>query len=140
MRKQLTVKQDYCPLHLAARSGNIEMVMEIISNCEELALKELLSKKNHSGETALYVAAEFDFIDLVNLLIKYYDISMAGIKAINGYDALHVASKQGNLGEPIRSSYNIFSFNSIFVICLFLASHQPIPCINYVSEIFVMLF
>lgn len=102
MTKQLTSKGDDTPLHLAARSGNLELVVEIISQKEDAELKELLCKQNHAGETALYVAVESGCADLVKALMEYYDSGMAAIKAKNGYDAFHIASKQGNLGKLFK--------------------------------------
>ncbi|CAI0465803.1 unnamed protein product, partial [Linum tenue] len=40
-------------------------------------------------------------VDIVKELIKHCDTGLAGIKARNGYDAFHIASKQGNL-ETLR--------------------------------------
>ncbi|EEF37338.1 ankyrin repeat-containing protein At5g02620 [Ricinus communis] len=97
MTKQLTGKRDDSPFHAAARAGNLETVLEIVSETDEAELKELLSKQNQSGETALYVAAEYGHVELVKEMIKYYDIGLAGIKARNGYDAFHIAAKQGDL-------------------------------------------
>ncbi|GLT89657.1 hypothetical protein SLE2022_076340 [Rubroshorea leprosula] len=97
MAKQLTRKRDDTPLHSAVREGNLELVLEIISGSEDAELKDLLSRQNHSGETALYVASECGYADLVKEMIKYYDVSLAGIKARNGYDAFHIASKQGDM-------------------------------------------
>ncbi|XP_030494186.2 ankyrin repeat-containing protein At5g02620 [Cannabis sativa] len=87
------------PLHLAARSGNRELVLEIISKTsEEVELKEILAKQNHACETPLYVASEYGYVDMVEDMIKHYDIDTAGTRARNGFDAFHVATKQGNLG------------------------------------------
>ncbi|XP_050215132.1 ankyrin repeat-containing protein At5g02620-like [Mercurialis annua] len=97
MTKQLTGKRDDTPLHSLARAGNLAAVMEIICNSEEEELKKLLEKENQSGETALYVAAEYGYVDLVREMIKYYDLADAGIKARNGFDAFHIAAKQGDL-------------------------------------------
>ncbi|RVW98860.1 Ankyrin repeat-containing protein [Vitis vinifera] len=96
--KQLTGKRDDTSLHSAARAGNLELALDILSKCEDAeALKELLSKQNQSGETALYVAAEYGHCDLVKEMMEYYDVSSAGIQARNGYDAFHIAAKQGDL-------------------------------------------
>ncbi|KAG6643097.1 ankyrin repeat-containing protein At5g02620-like [Carya illinoinensis] len=97
MTKQLTGKRDDTPLHMAARLGNLELAKEILANDGDAELKQLLSKQNQSGETALYVAAENGCVDLVKELIKHYDVGLAGTKARNGYDAFHVAAKQGEL-------------------------------------------
>ncbi|KDP35568.1 hypothetical protein JCGZ_09006 [Jatropha curcas] len=97
MTKQLTKKRDDSLLHAAAREGNLEMVREMMSETAEAELKEMLSKQNQSGETALYVAAECGHADLVKEMMKYYDTGSASIKARNGCDAFHIAAKQGEL-------------------------------------------
>ncbi|GLT77879.1 hypothetical protein SLA2020_494340 [Shorea laevis] len=97
MAKQLTGKRDDTPLHSAVRAGNLETVLEIITGSEDAELKDLLSKQNQSGETALYVASECGYADLVKQMIKFHDVDLAGIKARNGYDAFHIASKQGDM-------------------------------------------
>lgn len=110
MTKQLTGKRDDTPLHSAARAGNLTVVIEILSGTGEAELIELLNKQNQSGETALYVAVEYGYVDVVREMIKYYDLSAAGVKARNGFDAFHIAAKQGDLGmSPIQSnSVSIF--------------------------------
>lgn len=97
MTKQLTGKREDTPLHSAARAGNLAAVREILGGVEE-ELADILLKQNSAGETALYVAAEYGYVDLVKELIQYYELVSAGIKAKNGFDALHIAAKQGDLG------------------------------------------
>ncbi|GMG98223.1 hypothetical protein Nepgr_000063 [Nepenthes gracilis] len=97
MTKKLTGKRDDTPLHAAARAGNLSTVTDILSDTVEEELKELLSKQNQSGETALYVAAEYGQVDIIREMINYYDPVAASIKARNGYDAFHIAAKQGEL-------------------------------------------
>ncbi|MFQ6625224.1 hypothetical protein Gotur_005346 [Gossypium turneri] len=97
MTKQLTGKRDDTNLHAAARAGNLAAVSEILKNTGPDELKELLPKQNQSGETALYVAAEYGYVDLVEEMINYYDLTDAAIKARNGFDAFHIAAKQGDL-------------------------------------------
>ncbi|KAK0575645.1 hypothetical protein LWI29_004439 [Acer saccharum] len=48
-------------------------------------------------DMALYVAAEYGYADLVKEMIKFHDVAMAVTKSRNGYDAFHIAAKQGNL-------------------------------------------
>lgn len=127
MAKQLTGKRDDTPLHLAARSGNLQLVMEIISEREDAELKELLCKQNHSGETALYVAVECGFVDIVKEMMKCYDISMAAIKAKNGYDAFHVASKQGNLGKSLPKVFKI----ALWLFIMYNSWHPMLPCLLF---------
>ncbi|CAK9147212.1 unnamed protein product [Ilex paraguariensis] len=97
MTKQLTGKRDDTPLHSAARAGNLEEALEIIKHKGDEELKEFLSKQNQAGETALYVAAEYGYADVVKEIIKYHDIGSAGAKARNGCDAFLIAAKQGDL-------------------------------------------
>uniref|UniRef100_A0A1D1XNL4 Ankyrin repeat-containing protein At5g02620 n=1 Tax=Anthurium amnicola TaxID=1678845 RepID=A0A1D1XNL4_9ARAE len=96
MTKQLTGKRDDTPLHSAARAGNLGVVKEILTETNQDELKDLLSKQNQSGETALYVASEYGYVDVVSEMMKHYDVVSAGINAKNGYDALHIAAKQGD--------------------------------------------
>lgn len=98
MTKQLTGKREDTLLHTAAREGNLTVVIETLSGTGEANLKESLAKQNQAGETALYVAAENGYFDLVREMIKYYDLADAGIKARNGFDAFHIAAKLGYLG------------------------------------------
>ncbi|RWW31744.1 hypothetical protein GW17_00003624, partial [Ensete ventricosum] len=95
--KQLTGKRDDTPLHSAARAGNLVVAKEILSGTNDGELKDLLCKQNQAGETALFVAAEYGYVDVVQEMIKYYDVAMAEIRAKNGYDALHIAAKQGDV-------------------------------------------
>ncbi|KAL6987521.1 hypothetical protein U1Q18_013265 [Sarracenia purpurea var. burkii] len=97
MTKQLTGKRDDTPLHMAARAGDLELALDILTNSGDAEVKEWLSKQNQSGETALYVAAEYGYVDLVKEMVKYCDIQSAGIKAKNGFDAFHISAKQGDL-------------------------------------------
>ncbi|WOL14861.1 ankyrin repeat-containing protein [Canna indica] len=97
MTKQLTGKRDDTPLHSAARAGNLDVVKELLSGAKEDELVDLLCKVNQASETALFVAAEYGYVDVVQEMIKHYDVAMAGIKAKNGYDALHIAAKQGDV-------------------------------------------
>ncbi|KHN30214.1 Ankyrin repeat-containing protein [Glycine soja] len=97
MTKQLTGKRDDTPLHSAARAGKLAVLKDIILETDETELHELLAKQNQDGETPLYIAAEYGYVDVVREMIQYYDLVDAGIKARNGFDALHIAAKQGDL-------------------------------------------
>lgn len=103
MVKQLTGKRDDTALHSAARAGDTVAARELIERCVQSGeLKELLRKQNQSGETALYVAAEYGYVELVREMIEHYDLVDAEIKAKNGFDAFHIAAKQGHLGKFCR--------------------------------------
>ncbi|XP_051181911.1 ankyrin repeat-containing protein At5g02620 isoform X1 [Lolium perenne] len=97
MTKQLTGKRDDTALHGAARAGQLAAVRETLSGAEPEELRALLSKQNQAGETPLFVAAEYGYVELVSEMVKYHDVATAGIKARSGYDALHIAAKQGDV-------------------------------------------
>ncbi|CAN6289833.1 unnamed protein product [Urochloa humidicola] len=97
MTKQLTGKRDDTALHAAARAGQVASTREMLSGKDAEELAALLSRQNQAGETPLFVAAEYGYVDLVAELIKYHDVATASIKARNGYDALHIAAKQGDV-------------------------------------------
>ncbi|KAK2978328.1 hypothetical protein RJ640_000158, partial [Escallonia rubra] len=90
-------KRGDSPLHLAARGGNLGKVKEIFQKLDEEGIKELLSKKNQEGESALYVATENGHFMVVGEFLKHLDLQTASIAANNGYDPFHVAAKQGHL-------------------------------------------
>uniref|UniRef100_A0A1J3EK05 Ankyrin repeat-containing protein n=1 Tax=Noccaea caerulescens TaxID=107243 RepID=A0A1J3EK05_NOCCA len=97
-------------LHIAARTGNLSKVKELIRGCcdgggEEL--KELLSKQNLEGETSLYTAAENGHSVVVEEMLKHMDLETASIAARNGFDPFHVAAKQGHL-EVLKKLLDTF--------------------------------
>lgn len=98
MTKQLTGKRDDTALHGAARAGQLVAVQQTLSGAPPDELRALLSKQNQAGETPLFVAAEYGYVALVAEMIKYHDVATACIKARSGYDALHIAAKQGDVG------------------------------------------
>ncbi|XP_006649874.2 ankyrin repeat-containing protein At5g02620 [Oryza brachyantha] len=97
MTKQLTGKRDDTALHGSARAGQLVAVQQTLSGAPPDELRALLSKQNQAGETPLFVAAEYGYVALVSEMIKYHDVATACIKARSGYDALHIAAKQGDV-------------------------------------------
>ncbi|KAK8963478.1 Ankyrin repeat-containing protein [Platanthera guangdongensis] len=98
-RRQLTAKREDSPPHSAARTGNLALMRDMITRLNGKDSREEFLKQNQSGETALYVASEYGFQEIVSELMKYHDTVSAGIKAKNGYDSLHIAAKQGDVGQ-----------------------------------------
>ncbi|CAN8294742.1 unnamed protein product [Cochlearia groenlandica] len=93
-------KRGDSPLHIAARTGNLGKVMELIRGCSSGVeeSKDLLSKQNLEGETPLYIAAENGHCLVVEEMLKHMDLETASVAARNGFDPFHVAAKQGHLG------------------------------------------
>ncbi|KAK6163231.1 hypothetical protein DH2020_000095 [Rehmannia glutinosa] len=105
MTKQLTGKRDDTALHSAARAGNIIAIREIIDDADETELMEILSKENSAGETALYVAAEYGYFEVVKEMIKSGEGTNGGSSGAlhdrrhskhDGF-ALHTAATQGRI-------------------------------------------
>ncbi|KAJ6848295.1 ankyrin repeat-containing protein-like [Iris pallida] len=94
-------------LHLAARAGSSAHVQKVLSDCHEDELKDLVSSQNQDGETALYVAAERGFVEVVREILKVSDVQSAAIKASNSFDAFHIAAKHGHL-EVLRALIHAF--------------------------------
>lgn len=107
MTKQITARRDDTPLHTAVREGKTELLLEMIGEHDGAELKELLAEQNQSGETALYVAAEYGHTDMVKILMKHSDSTLAGTKAKNGFDAFHIAAKNGYLRELTQFSKSL---------------------------------
>lgn len=107
-------KRGDSPLHLAARTGNLSRVREILQNSDGPNAKEFLAKQNLEGETPLYVAAENGQAVIVAEMLKHVDLETASITARNGYDPFHVAAKQGHVG----TSSLIYILCFIFLIPL----------------------
>uniref|UniRef100_J3LMK6 PGG domain-containing protein n=1 Tax=Oryza brachyantha TaxID=4533 RepID=J3LMK6_ORYBR len=97
MTKQLAGKRGDTALHGSARAGQLVAVQQTLSGAPPDELRALLSKQNQAGETPLFVAAEYGYVALVSEMIKYHDVATACIKARSGYDALHIAAKQGDV-------------------------------------------
>ncbi|EPS61029.1 hypothetical protein M569_13769, partial [Genlisea aurea] len=102
-------KRGDSPLHLAARAGNLGKAREIIQKIgsSENAVKELMSKQNHEGETPLYVAADNGHISVVAEFLKHSDAETCAIPANNGFDPFHVAAKQGHI-EVVKQMLQSF--------------------------------
>ncbi|KAJ8755527.1 hypothetical protein K2173_019325 [Erythroxylum novogranatense] len=105
--KESPGKRGDSQLHLAARAGNLSKVGEILNNCDGNDSKSLLAIQNQEGETPLYAASENGHAMVVAKMLECMDIEMASIAARNGYDAFHVAAKQGHL-EVLRGLLLVF--------------------------------
>lgn len=81
----------------AVRSGDLESVKVIIKNeaCDPAVLMAL---QNDAGESALYIAAENNYEEIFNYLLKFCDVQIAMIRSKSSMHAFHVAAKAGHLG------------------------------------------
>ncbi|CAL0302225.1 unnamed protein product [Lupinus luteus] len=105
--KESPGKRGDLPIHLAARSGNLSRLKEIIQTYASDEVQNLLAKQNLEGETPLYVASENGHALVVGEILKHLDLQTASIAARNGYDPFHVAARQGHL-EVLRELLHSF--------------------------------
>ncbi|XP_072971539.1 ankyrin repeat-containing protein At5g02620-like [Typha angustifolia] len=105
--KESPGKRGDTELHHAARAGNVVHIQKILSDCSEDKLKDLISKQNQDGETALYVSSEKGHVEVVCEILKVSDVQSAAIKANSNFDAFHIATKQGHL-EVLKELLHYF--------------------------------
>ncbi|RCV45371.1 hypothetical protein SETIT_9G448400v2 [Setaria italica] len=108
--KQVTGRHNDTELHLAAQRGDLEAVRQIIAEIDaqmtgtgeefdsEVAeiRAAIVNETNEVEETALLIAAEKGFLDIVVELLKHSDKESLTRKNKSGFDALHVAAKEGH--------------------------------------------
>lgn len=111
--KQVTGRYNDTELHLAAQRGDLAAVHKILSEIDSQMTGEaggeefdaevaeistaMVGEVNEVDETALLIAAEKGFLDVVLELLKYSSRETLVRKNRSGYDALHVAAREGHL-------------------------------------------
>jgi ankyrin repeat protein len=115
--KQVTGRHNDTELHLAAQRGDLDAVRQIIAEIDaqmtgtgedfDTEVAEIraavVNEANEVEETALLIAAEKGFIHIVLELLKHSDKDSLARKNKSGFDALHVAAKEGHRGEHTSS-------------------------------------
>ncbi|URE11903.1 Ankyrin repeat [Musa troglodytarum] len=111
--KQVTGRHNDTELHLAARRGDLPAVRRILgdvvaqvagttSEATELEavtaemVSAVVNETNEFGETALVTAAEKGHLSVVAELLRYSDKENISRKNRSGFDAFHVAVKEGH--------------------------------------------
>ncbi|KAG6481280.1 ankyrin repeat-containing protein ITN1-like [Zingiber officinale] len=110
--KQVTGRFNDTELHLAALRGDLTALKQILGEVEtqvtgtpgdaefvsEVAeiRAAMANEANEMGETALFIAVEKGFLDVVVELLKYSDRESLSRKNRSGFDALHVAAREGH--------------------------------------------
>ncbi|KAG0496997.1 hypothetical protein HPP92_001688 [Vanilla planifolia] len=111
--KQVTGRHNDTELHLAAQRGDLASVKQILSeiglqlvgdaggaesHAEVAEIRAaMVSEVNEVEETALFIAAEMGFLDILLELLKYSSMETLKRKNKSGYDALHIAAREGHL-------------------------------------------
>ncbi|KAG1371643.1 ankyrin repeat-containing protein ITN1 [Cocos nucifera] len=147
--KQVTGRHNDTELHLAAHRGDLAAVRQILGEIDaqmtgtavgaefDAEVAEIRSAVvndiNEVDETALFIAAEGGFLDVVVELLKYTDRESLLRKNRSGYDAFHIAVREGH--RAIRIRFRI-AISKIFLCAAQLMSqagqvlldHDPTLC------------
>ncbi|RZR93481.1 hypothetical protein BHM03_00021995 [Ensete ventricosum] len=115
--KQVTGRHNDTELHLAAQRGDLAAVRQILGEIDaqvtgtpgeaefDAEVAEIraavVNEVNEVEETPLFIAAEKGFLDVVVELLKYSNRESLSRKNRSGFDALHVAAREGNRGLPL---------------------------------------
>lgn len=110
--KQVTGRHNDTELHLAAQKGDAAAVIQILGEIDEQMLQTLrgaefdaeaaeireavVNEVNELGETALFIAAEKGFIDVVQELLPYTTREGIRTKNRSGFDPLHISASRGH--------------------------------------------
>lgn len=81
----------------AVRSDDLESLKNIIQN-EGSDPSSLMALQNDEKETAIYIAAENNFLESFIYLLSFCDLQTVKIRAKSDMDAFHVAAARGHLG------------------------------------------
>lgn len=80
----------------AVRSGDLESLKNLIQN-EGSDPSSLMALQNDEKETALYIAAMNNFIEIFRYLLGFCDLQIVMIRAKSDMNAFHVAASCGHL-------------------------------------------
>lgn len=88
----------------AVREEDLEALKNIITD-DGSDPSSFMALQNDAGETALYIAAENNFVEIFNYLISFCDLQTVMIMSKADMNAFHVAAARGRLG----------TYNNLFV-------------------------
>nr|CAB3478785.1 unnamed protein product [Digitaria exilis] len=105
--RQVTGRHNDTDIHVAARGGDAAALRRALDEAaaavapgegpEELeaARRAVAAEPNEAGETPLVAAAERGHLEVVVELLRHLDTEELAAKNRSGYDALHVAAREG---------------------------------------------
>jgi ankyrin repeat protein len=110
--RQVTGRHNDTDIHVAARGGDAAALRRALSVAAaavaatgegpedlEAARRAVAAEPNEAGETPLVAAAERGHLEVVVELLRHLDAEGLAAKNRSGYDALHVAAREGRHGE-----------------------------------------
>lgn len=93
----------------AVREEDLE-ALKILIQDDGSDPSSLMALQNDTGETALYIAAENNFLEIFSYLLSFCDLQIVMIRSKADMDAFHVAAARGHLGTLM----NLFIFVGLF--------------------------
>lgn len=128
--KQVTGRHNDTELHLAAQRGDLAAVREILGEIdaqmtgtgvefddEVAAIRSaMVNELNEMGATALFIAAEKGYLDIVVELLRYTDRESLARRNGSGFDSLHVAAREGHRGINERKNFD-YLIDCMLLIC-----------------------
>ncbi|VAH81567.1 unnamed protein product [Triticum turgidum subsp. durum] len=114
--RQVTGRHNDTDLHVAARAGDAAALRRALDEAAvvvavgeggeqlEAVRRAVAAEANEAGETPLLAAAERGHLEVVVELLRHLDAQGVAAKNRSGYDALHVAAREGHhvLQEMLR--------------------------------------
>lgn len=109
--RQVTGRHNDTDLHVAARAGDAAALRRALDEAAvvvavgeggeqlEAVRRAVAAEANEAGETPLLAAAERGHLEVVVELLRHLDAQGVATKNRSGYDALHVAAREGHHGE-----------------------------------------
>lgn len=106
--KQVTGRHNDTELHLAAQRGDLAAVRQILADIgagggadlDPAIVAEIraavVGEANEVGQTAIMIAAEKGYVDIVRELLRYSNEESIARKNHTGFDALHTAAREGH--------------------------------------------
>uniref|UniRef100_A0A803LJU9 PGG domain-containing protein n=1 Tax=Chenopodium quinoa TaxID=63459 RepID=A0A803LJU9_CHEQI len=95
----------------AVESGDLQSLHQIINKLaeddERASIPALMALQNGSGETALFIAAMNNLVEVFSYLLGFCDVRIAMIRSKSDSNAFHIAAKRGHL-EIVRQMLNIW--------------------------------
>ncbi|VAH65727.1 unnamed protein product [Triticum turgidum subsp. durum] len=106
--RQVTGRHNDTDLHVAARAGDAAALRRALDEAAvvvavgeggeqlEAVRRAVAAEANEAGETPLLAAAEKGHLEVVVELLRHLDSQGVAAKNRSGYDALHVAAREGH--------------------------------------------
>ncbi|KAL5228683.1 hypothetical protein ABZP36_016948 [Zizania latifolia] len=115
--RQLMGRHNDTDVHVAA-TATATVAKDEGREALEAARRAVAAEANEAGETPLVAAAERGYLEVVMELLRHLDSKGVAAKNRPGYDALHVAAREGHHGEMTHLELSVAVCVSVCVLNL----------------------